>query len=126
MSARRAGGEVSMRFSWRLIADVIAPAFFACWIGYFAYGAVVGATGIRVLASLRAEEAQKAREVAGLVAERRRLAQVALQLNPRSLDADMIDEKIRVVLGYVEEGDVVIPRDQFEELLKTQDAAGTP
>ena len=114
-----------MRFSWRLIVDVIAPAFFTCWIGYFAYGAVVGATGFRVLASLRAEEAAKAAEVADLTTERRRLEQVATQLNPRSLDADMVDEKIRVVLGYVEEGDVVIPRDQLEELLKSADTTAS-
>jgi cell division protein FtsB len=115
-----------MRFSWRLIVDVIAPALFTCWIGYFAYGAVVGATGLRVLTSLRAEEAQKTQEVAALLAERRRLEQVATQLNPRSLDADMVDEKVRVVLGYVEEGDIVIPRDQLDELLKSREAAGAP
>ena len=39
-------------------------------------------------------------------------------VNRRSLDPDMLDEKIRSVLGYAAEGDIVIPRDEFERLLE--------
>ncbi len=112
-----------MRFSLRFLLDVIAPAFFTCWIGYFAYDAVVGATGYRALRTLQAEAEAQAAEVAGLTAERQRLEIVAEQLNPRSLDPDMAEEKIRAVLGYVENGDLVIPRDQLEEILATAAAA---
>lgn len=130
MSREKGGAEVAprlwrggargvsiMRFSWRLILDVIAPAFFTCGIAYFAYDAVIGATGYRALRALEAEAEAKAAEVAELSAERRRLETLAEQLNPRSLDPDMADEKIRAVLGYVENGDLVIPRDQLEEIL---------
>lgn len=112
-----------MRFSWRLLFDVIAPAFFTCGIVYFAYDAVIGATGYRALRALEAEAETKAAEVADLAAERRRLEIVAEQLNPRSLDPDMADEKIRAVLGYVENGDLVIPRDQLREILERAAAA---
>lgn len=112
-----------MRFTWRLIVDVVAPAFLTCWALYFAYDAVIGATGYRALSALRAEADEKSAEVADLVAERRRLEIVAEQLNPRSLDPDMADEKIRTVLGYVEEGDLVIPRDQLEEILQSARAS---
>lgn len=111
-----------MRFSWQLVIDVIAPAFFTCWIGYLIYDAVVGATGVRALWALQAEVDAKASEVASLAAERRRLEIVAAQLNPRSLDPDMAVEKIRTVLGYVEEGELVISRDQLDEILNS--AAG--
>jgi cell division protein FtsB len=106
-----------MRYSLRLVVDVIAPAVFICWIGYFSYGAVVGATGVRALRTLEAEVQSKSSEVAELAAERRRLQIVADQLNPNSLDPDMAEEKIRTVLGYAEEGDLVISRDQLEEIL---------
>jgi len=106
-----------MRFSWRLLVDVIAPAFIACGVVYFGYGAVVGATGYRALQSLRAEVDARAAEVDALSEERRKLEIVARQLNPKSLDPDLVDEKIRTVLGYVDEGDVVIPRDQLQEIL---------
>ncbi len=112
-----------MRFSWRLITDIIAPAFFTCWIGYLAYDAVVGATGYRVLRKLQAEVDAKAAEVDTLAAQRRMLETVARQLNPKSLDPDMVEEKIRSVLGYVADGDVVIPRDQLEEVLKKAGAS---
>lgn len=107
-----------MRTSWRLVLDVIAPAFFTCGIAYFAYDAVIGATGFRALRTLEAEAEAKSAEVEALSAERRRLEIVAAQLNPRSLDPDMADEKIRTILGYVDKGDLVIPRDQLEEILK--------
>jgi len=106
-----------MRFFLRLVIDGIAPAFFMCWIGYLAYGAVAGATGFRALLALEAEVRSRSAEVSELTAERRRLQTIADQLNPRSINADMADEKIRTVLGYVEEGDLVISRDQLEEIL---------
>lgn len=106
-----------MRLIWRLVVEVIAPAFSICWIGYFTYGAVVGATGVRALKALEAEVQAKSSEVAELAAERRRLQIVAYQLNSNSLDRDMAEEKIRTVLGYAEEGDLVISRDQLEEIL---------
>lgn len=108
-----------MRFFWRLFLDVVAPAFLTCWTLYFAYDAIIGATGYRALRALRAEAEIYSAEVADLAAERRRLEIVARQLNPRSLDPDMADEKIRTVLGYVEAGDLVIPRDELDEILKS-------
>jgi cell division protein FtsB len=106
-----------MGLSWRLVRDIFAPALFICWIAYFAYEAVVGATGVRVLRSLSAEAALKSAEVAALAAERRRLELTAAQLNPASLDPDIVDEKIRSVLGFAAKEDLVIPRDQLEEAL---------
>ncbi len=107
-----------MSLSWRLVRDIVAPALFTCWIAYFAYDAMVGATGYRVLRSLKAEAAARTVEVDALSEERRRLERLAQQLNPRSLDPDIVDEKVRSVLGYVEKDDVVIPRDQLEEVLE--------
>lgn len=114
-----AGGRCGaiMRFSLRLLVDVAAPAFFMCGIVYFGYGAALGATGYKTLQALRVEVEQKSAEVDALAEKRRRLEIVARQLNPKSLDPDLVDEKIRTVLGYVDENDVVVPRDQLEEIL---------
>ncbi|NWG91514.1 MAG: septum formation initiator family protein [Parvularculaceae bacterium] len=110
-----------MGLSWRLMRDIFAPAFFICWIAYFAYEAAVGATGMRVLRSVSAEVAARRAEVAALSAERRRLELTAAQLNPASLDPDMVDEKIRSVLGFAAEEDLVIPRDQLDEAIAKED-----
>jgi len=88
-----------------------------CGILYFGYDAVVGATGYRTLETLRVEVDERAAEVDALADKRRRLEIVARQLNPKSLDPDLVDEKIRTVLGYVDEYDVVVPRDQLDEIL---------
>lgn len=106
------------RVSLGKIWDLVGPAIIICWTALFAYDAVVGAMGVRALKDLEAEAAEKAAEVAALVEQRDRLERVADQLNPKSLDPDMVEEKIRTVLGYVAEGDVVIPREELDALLK--------
>lgn len=102
--------------------DVLAPALFACWIAYMAYGAVAGAAGFRVLNKLDAELATKRAELSELAARRDALARRAGLLNPKSLDRDMIDERVRSVLGYAREGDIVIPRTEVERLIKKKPA----
>lgn len=111
------------RVSFRLLWDLIGPAIIICWTALFAYDAVVGAMGVRALKGLKAEAAERAAEVAALEAQRDRLERVADQLNPKSLDPDMVEEKIRTVLGYVAEGDVVIPREELDALLKSAEQA---
>lgn len=106
-----------MRFSLRLFIEVVLPAILISGIAYYTYEAVAGATGRRALRSLQFEVADLSADIADLAAERRSLELTASQLNPRSLNPDLVDEKIRSVLGYVESGDVVIPRDQLEALI---------
>jgi cell division protein FtsB len=96
--------------------DVIVPALFACWIAYLAYGAFAGAAGFRVLRDLNIELDARRAEVAELEARRAALEKRADLLNPKSLDPDMIDERIRAVLGFAREGDIVIPKSEFERL----------
>jgi cell division protein FtsB len=122
LRVRKKAGEQSqthrfMRLSYRLVFEIVAPAILACGIAYYGYDAIAGATGHRMLRSLRVEAQATSAEIAALVAERRRLQQTAAQLSPRSLDPDIVDEKIRSVLGYVASDDIVVPRDQFEELI---------
>lgn len=103
--------------------DIIAPALFACWVAYMAYGAVAGAAGFRVLKKLEADLAAQRAELEGIEARRAALERRAKLLNPKSLDRDMIDERIRSVLGYAREGDIVIPRAEVERLLAAGAAA---
>ncbi|MFN0024933.1 MAG: FtsB family cell division protein [Parvularculaceae bacterium] len=102
----------------RLFRDVVAPALTVCWAAFMAYDAVAGPTGYRALSEARAELARKRVEVAVLVAQRESLERAANQLNRRSLDPDILDEKIRSVLGYAADGDIVIPRDELERMLE--------
>ncbi len=102
----------------KLLFDVVAPALIVCWTAVLALDAAAGPTGFRALREARAEVAVKRAEVAALAERRKALERTAGQLHRRSLDPDMLDEKIRSVLGYAAEGDIVIPRDEFERLLE--------
>ena len=48
---------------------------------------------------------------------------LAILAGTPNLDRDMIDERIRSVLGYAREGDIVIPRAEVERLLAAGAAA---
>lgn len=102
----------------KLIVDVVLPALAVCWAFVLALDMVAGPSGLRALREARAEVGAKRAEVAALAARREALERTANQLNRRSLDPDMLDEKLRSVLGYAAEGDIVIPRDELERLLE--------
>lgn len=105
-----------MRRLGGIARDVVVPALFACWIAWLAYGAFAGAAGFRVLTDLQKRLIEQRSEVAELQARRAALAKRADLLNPKSLDPDMIDERIRAVLGYARDGDIVVPRSEIERL----------
>ena len=102
------------------VRDVAAPALFACWIVYLGYGAVAGAASYRTLKELKADIAVRRIELDEISIRRAALKKHAELLNARSLDADMIDERARAVLGYAREGDIVLPRSEVERLLAPQ------
>ena len=56
-------------------------------------------------------------ELNELHARRLELEKRADLLNSSSLDPDLLDERIRAVLGYSREGDVVISRRELDRLL---------
>ena len=117
VSRKQGAGAVNRRsINW--LFDILLPGVFVCLTVYLAYDGIIGATGYRALTALQDEVAIKQAEVDALTQKREHLERTAEQLNPRSLDADMVNEKVRSILGYVEEGDIVIPRDQLEAVMR--------
>ena len=108
-----------MRSPLRLILDMLAPAALVFWILIEAYGAFLGPSSQRAIKILIAERDAVAAEVAAIEAHRDTLRARADMLNPRRLDPDLIDERIRAVLGYVEVNELVIPREEFENALNS-------
>ena len=101
----------------RFLLDIAFPALAMCLTGVLLYSAVVSDTGYRALASLRKEAEEKEAQFAELHARRIELEKRADLLNSKSLDPDLLDERIRSVLGYSREGDVVISRRELDRLL---------
>ena len=106
-------------FSWRFIGDVVAPALCVIWTAFLFFGAVFGSNGYLALQSLEAERAAKSETVAQLERRRDALESAARRLNPRSLDPDTVDEKVRGVLGYTRPGDLVLPADELQAIVDT-------
>jgi cell division protein FtsB len=67
---------------------------------------------------LRHDAEVKAQSLDELQARRAELEKRADLLNSKSLDPDLLDERIRSILGYSREGDVVISRRELDRLLE--------
>ncbi|HOP19121.1 MAG TPA: septum formation initiator family protein [Parvularculaceae bacterium] len=107
-----------MRRFGKFFTDVVAPVLLALWVAYLGYGAIAGAAGYRVLAELRAEADEKQTALDEIIEKRRVLERHADLLNPKSVDPDMLDERIRAVLGYAHPDDIVVPREELQRMLK--------
>ena len=102
----------------RFLLDIALPALVMCWTAVLLYSAAVSDTGYRSLAALREEAAEKTEALDALQAQRLALEKRADLLSSGSLDPDLLDERIRAVLGYSREGDIVIPRRELDRLLE--------
>ncbi len=101
----------------RFLLDIAFPAVVLCLTAILFYGAVASDTGYRSLAVLKREAVDKAVRLDALRTRRLALEKRADLLSSKALDPDLVDERIRTVLGYSREGDVVIPRRELDRLL---------
>ena len=104
-------------FRVRFLIDIVAPALLLCWAAIFIYSAAAGQSGFGALSALNREVETKAAEVDALRARRIALEKNANQLASKSLDPDLAEERIRKILGYVRDGDVVVTAQELDEAL---------
>lgn len=107
-----------MILSRKYIVDILAPSICVCGIAYFLFGAFLGPTGYMTLAELEADLTVQQAEIDTLQAHRDYLENHADLLNPKSLDPDIVDEKVRSMLGYTNQGDIVLLRQEVERLIE--------
>ena len=79
------------------------------FIGYFAVNAYTGNHGLKAKQSLDAQIAELSAELADLKESRAHWERRLSLLRSTSIDPDMLDERARVLLGYVHPHDVVMP-----------------
>ena len=81
------------------------------WIGiiaYFAYFAINGERGLTAMHQVQAEVDLARVQLAQVHQERARLENRSALLRPDNLDADMLDERARLMLNYSHPDDVII------------------
>ena len=82
--------------------------FAALFIGYFGVNAFTGAHGLRAQADLDKQLASMDGELAHLKAERAVWERRVALLRSDKIDPDMLDERARALLGYVDPRDVTL------------------
>jgi cell division protein FtsB len=80
----------------------------ALLIGYFGLNAYTGNHGIRARQGLDIQMAQLATERDGLKHERQRWERRVALLRSQSIDPDMLDERARALLDYVDPRDLTL------------------
>ena len=82
--------------------------FAALFIGYFGVNAFTGAHGLRAQADLDKQLETMDRELAALKAEHAVWERRVSLLRSDKIDPDMLDERARALLGYVDPCDVTL------------------
>ena len=76
---------------------------------YFTFHLLQGPRSIFYLQSLTAENLKLEKALTDEKAERQKLEQRVVMLRPGSLDRDLLEERARVMLGYVSPDEIMIP-----------------
>jgi len=82
--------------------------FAALFIGYFAVNAFTGNHGLRAQADLDQQLASMQADLARLKAERQGWERRVALLRSDRIDPDMLDERARALLGYVDPRDLTL------------------
>ena len=88
--------------------QIVLPVIGICVIGYFLYHSVQGDRGVLSYLRLNLEVKKAEATLASLRGEREDFDQRVANLNPKSLDADMLDEMVRANLNLLNQDEVVI------------------
>ncbi|MEM7122618.1 MAG: septum formation initiator family protein [Pseudomonadota bacterium] len=83
-----------------------------CAVVYFGYHAIQGDRGLLTLITLDNRVASVSHQVDVVKSEQMVLAQRVSLMRPASLDRDMLEEQVRLVLNYTHPNDVVIQVDE--------------
>ncbi|WP_046023185.1 septum formation initiator family protein [Magnetospira sp. QH-2] len=90
------------------LRQVAGPVLGACLVAYFAFHVFNGDRGFRAWVQLR-EEVKQVELLAAQVAEDRQSWERRVHLlHPNSLDPDLLDERVRAMLNYAGEDDLII------------------
>ena len=81
----------------------------ALLVGYFGVNAYTGRNGLRARQDIDSRIAQLNLELSALKAERARWELRVSLLKSQSLDPDMLDERVRTLLNYVDPSDLILP-----------------
>ena len=98
---------MSPEFKKRL-RQAIGPTVGACLFGYFLYHAVEGDRGVMAWLQISQQLAESKRTLTTLAGERQETEHRVALLSPSSIDADLLDERARLMLNVAEPDDRLV------------------
>jgi len=87
---------------------ILAPILWATFVVYIAYHTFQGDRGLIAFWQLHGQVAEAKQIHQVLSANKERLQKQVNLLNPTSLNADMLEERVRIMLGYSKPGETII------------------
>lgn len=96
----------------RRARHVVGPVLGCLLVGYFSYHAIEGDRGVRAYSKLDRDIAEAQATKDGVSAQRAALEARVAMLSPGSLDTDLLEERARIVLGFVPEDSLVVSTGQ--------------
>lgn len=84
------------------------PVLTVTFLGYFAYHAIEGDHGFKAWVRLTGERAELLEKAEQAHARRAALENKVALLKPDNLDPDLLSERVREVLGFAHQNEVVI------------------
>src|SRR5471032_141119 len=92
----------------RQAKQVVVPVLGIALLAYFAYHAIQGDRGLFAWMALNQQLKQTHALADAVAAQRAELENRVDRLSSASLDPDLLDERVRAMLNYASQGDVVI------------------
>lgn len=93
--------------------QLAVPLFCVSALGYFLFHTIQGDRGVMAWLALKQELRMADAKLAGLEAERMTLANRVSRLSPSTLDPDLLDEQVRLMLNLAAEDEAIIMRDRL-------------
>lgn len=105
----------------RRAGQIIGPVAGITMVVYFAYHSIQGDRGFIVLGKLERQVSELRVELNAIRETRSKIENRVALLRPDNLDADMLEERARIVLGYTRSDDVILlePKNENQSELAT-------
>lgn len=92
----------------RLSQKATAPFLALSVVGYFIYHSIQGDRGILAWVQLQEQLIRSAAELASIASQRQELEEKVQALRPESINRDLLDQQVRLKLGYSRPDEIVI------------------
>ena len=108
MKRQRAGAGLPYLFGGKRLGELVGPLFALCFLVYFIYHIFQGERGLLSWLRLQQKVQEDEKIFLDVQSQREVLEHKVYLLRPDSLDQDMLEERVRLLLNFARADEVVI------------------